>query len=112
MTYPLEKILQEALGDVDNPSPEKIEKLLQEALKTFESLQEKVQSTDPKEREEALQMALHLKEAMQTQTEEISRLAGIDPEELSSFAKSPEGLTEDTLDEFKKFNAFQNPSER
>jgi len=112
MAHPLEKILQDALSDVDNLSPEKIETLLQEALKTLASLQEKVQSTDPKEREEALQMALALKEAMQAQTEEISQMAGIDVEEFSSFAKDPEGLNEDTLDEFKKFDAFQNLSER
>lgn len=83
MTLPLEKMLQDTLGNIDTLSQEKIHELIQEAFKTFTSLKEKANSTDPKEREEAHKIAASLKDCIQTQTEEFSKAAGVD---LAAFA--------------------------
>src|SRR5258708_4873799 len=96
MATPLEKMLQDAFGDLDNLSPEKIEGLVQEAVKIFTALKEKTHSTDPKQREEALKTALSLKKAMEAQTEELSKLAGIDPASFSSLAENQELFTPET----------------
>lgn len=96
MASQLEKLLQETLGDLDNLSQEKIQGLIQEAFKTFMSLKEKSHSTDPKERDEAYKTAMSLKEAMQAQTEEIIKTAGVDPAQFSSLADNQELFNADT----------------
>ncbi len=79
MATQLQKIIQETLGDLENLSQEKVQDLIQEALKTFMALKEKINSTNPKEQDEAYQAALSLRETIQTQTEELAKLAGVDP---------------------------------
>ncbi len=79
MSLPLEKLLQETFGNIDNLSQEKIHELIQEAFKTFTALKEQANSSDPKEREEAFKTAMALKNCIQAQTEEFSKSAGIDP---------------------------------
>ncbi len=111
MSDQLEKLLQEAFGDLDNLSAEKMKKLIQEAAKVFTDLQEKTSSSDPKDREEALKTALSLKGAMQAQTEELGKLAGIDPEILLSLASDQEKISPETMAELnstkREFQAFR-----
>lgn len=84
----LETLLEENLSDLDSLSQDKIHVIVQEALKTFLVLKEKSHSSDPKEREEAHKMAMSLKEAIQVQTEELTKSAGLDPAALASLAEN------------------------
>lgn len=88
MTLPLEKMLQEALGNIDNLSQEKIHELIQEAFKTFTAIKEKANSANPKDREEAFKTAMSLKDCIQTQTEEFSKSAGIDPDVFANITEN------------------------
>lgn len=78
MSLPLEKMLSEALGDLENISPNQLHQLIQEGLQTFRSLSEKSRSQDAKEREEAQKEAALLKEVLYRQAEDLSKAAGID----------------------------------
>lgn len=96
MASQLEKMLQDTLGDLDTLSPEKIHSLIQEALKTFLLLRDKSNSTDPKEREEAFKTAMSLKQAMQAQTEALSKKADIDPAVFAALAENQDLIPADT----------------
>ena len=106
-----EKLLQDTLGDLDGLSPEKIERLVQEALKMLSSLQEKSKSADQNERNEALQTALSLKTVLQKQAEAFSKSAGINPQDLASLAQDESLFSEDMLKELNiakgRFEALQ-----
>lgn len=114
MASQLETMLQEVMGDLDLCSPDKVEDLLQEAMKTFMALQQKIVSEDPKERDEALQMANALKVAIQAQAEEFSKKAGIDPAEFAAMAENPPIFSPEIAEQlnlakekFTKFEAAQ-----
>lgn len=99
MSLPLEKLLKETLGDLENLSPEKIQTLLREAFQTFSMLKEKSNSTDPKEREEAYKQAMSLKETLLAQSDELGRMANIDPADLAVLAENKEIFKSDTWTE-------------
>ncbi|MES2273083.1 MAG: hypothetical protein V4487_02695 [Chlamydiota bacterium] len=88
MAIPFEKLLQETFSDLQNLTPDKLQGLIQETMKVFSTLQEKIHSNDPKEREEALNIALALKESLQTQAESVCEKMGLDPSQLSAFAEN------------------------
>lgn len=89
----LENMLQSAFADLDQLSFDKVQELLQEALKTFESLKEKSRSNDPKERAQAQELAKSLKVALQNQTEELSKIAGVDPSLLANLTLEEDALS-------------------
>lgn len=86
-------MLQSAFADLDQLSFDKVQELLREALKTFESLKEKSRSVDPKERAQAQELAKSLKVALQNQTEELSKLSGVDPSLLANLALEEDELS-------------------
>ncbi|OGN65511.1 MAG: hypothetical protein A3E80_06395 [Chlamydiae bacterium RIFCSPHIGHO2_12_FULL_49_9] len=108
MALPLEKMIEETFSDLNALSPEKMQALVQETMKTFTALQEKIQSDDPKAREEAVQEALQLKETLSLQAEMISRQVGLSADQLADFANSPENEENDDLNAMKtEINAFR-----
>lgn len=119
MASQLEELLQETLGDLSQLSPEKIEALVQEALKTFALLQEMGKSADPEERAEAAKMAVSLKEMIKKQTETLSTMAQESNADLSALAEAQQGVfNKDTLQGLnaarEKISAFQeglNPAQ-
>ena len=112
MTLQFEKLIEETFSDLQNISVEKFQGLIQETMKVFTALQEKMKSEDPKEREEAMQAALSLRETLQQQAESICKKLGMNPEQLTSFAETPANFSDDEwkdlseakqdLDAFKK----------
>lgn len=101
MSTQLEKTIRETFGDLDNLTPEAVHNLIQDALQTFIALGQKSQSTDPKERDEALKIALSLKETLETQTEELAKASGIDSESLTQLAENEALFTSETWNELK-----------
>ena len=98
MALPLIQQLQETFGDLGAFTPEKLQALIQETLKAFHLIQSKIQSKDPKEREEGLIMALELKQALERQAEALCKTVGMDPVQLSQFVENPENFSKEEWD--------------
>jgi hypothetical protein len=97
MSFPLIDQLQEAFGG-GGLTPEKLQSLIQETLKVFQLLQTKINSNDPKEKEEALGMALQLKQALEAQAENLCKSVGMNPSQLAEFVSNPENFSKDEWD--------------
>ncbi len=94
MTHSLIKQLKETLGNLENFSPEKLQGIIQETLKTFQELQEKLQSPDPRVREKAMDTALVLKTSLEEQTASLCHSMGMSPTELSRFVENPANFSQ------------------
>ena len=104
MASELERMLKEVLGDLKNFNPDMLRALVQEAVKTFTSLDEKSRSGDPEERGEALKTATALKDALQEQVEALSKMAGTTPRDLASLAEGSD-MDPELLEGFKAATA-------
>ena len=104
--------LQETFGDLKQLSPEKLKSLVQETLGVFETLQVKLVSKDPAEREEGLRMAMQLKEAFEKQAEKICTSVGMSPSELSAYIENSAHFTPkewEPVNEIKReLDSFKN----
>ncbi len=98
-------------------NPEKIEmgqleKLLVETLKFFDSIRERMESTDPEEREKAMKEAVEIQEKLNKVTEQIYAKTGLTREKAQKILANPANFKpadwdkmksmEDELDHFKK----------
>lgn len=101
----LEDLLKETFQDIETLSPEKIQNFVQQLIPVLTELQQKGQSSDPEELEEAKTMALSLKELFQGQAEELCKNAGIDPDDLLSGASEEE--EEELQETLKSLEQFQ-----
>jgi hypothetical protein len=97
MTLPLIEQLQETFGG-GTFTPEKLQGLIQETLKAFQVLHTKIKSQDPKERQEGLKMALELKRALEAQSENLCRSAGMSPTQLAAFVENSENFSQEEWD--------------
>lgn len=95
MTHNLIKQLEETLGDLEHFSPEKLQDLIQETLKTFQELQTQIQSTDPREREKAVDLAMSLKASLEEQTLSLCQSIGMNPQELAKFVENPSNFSKE-----------------
>ncbi len=95
MTHNLIKQLEETLGDLENFSPDKLQGLIQDTLKTFQELQEKLNSPDPRHREQAMDTALALKAALEEQTAALCHSIGMHPTELARFVENPANFSKE-----------------
>ena len=89
----LAKQLEETFGNLENFSPEKLEGLLTETMQLFRYIQGKMESENPEDREEAAQIALELKEALEAQAMSLCEKIGMDPAQLASFAENHSNFT-------------------
>lgn len=87
MTIPLEKILEEAFSDISSLTPEKMQAVITETVRVMSELEQKMNSKNPKDKEEALKAAQNLKDAFEVQTKMICEKAGIDPLKFSVYAE-------------------------
>lgn len=107
MDNPLIKVLQEAFGNMQNLTPQKLQEVVRETIKHFTALQGQIKSDDPKVREQALQNALELQKALTEQAESICMQMNLDPDQINAFTrylpKESEELTgvKEELENFK-----------
>lgn len=71
--------LQELFGDLSALTPEKLQSFVGETMKKLFDLKHQLESSDPKTREEGIRAATELKEALESQLEQMAKLAGVDP---------------------------------
>ncbi len=118
MANHLEKLIEEAFSDLQNLTPDKLQGLIQETMKTLMALQQKAKSENPADRDEAIKAAFSLKETLQAQAEAVCKKLGMDPSQLALFAETASnfsgeewdqlnGVKKD-LEEFKKEFAPQS----
>jgi hypothetical protein len=82
------KNFDELFKDLNTFSPDKIENLVHESLKLFEYLRDKLQSTDPQEREKAMVLAQELQKKLEEQAEKALKETGMDRAQLEQFLAS------------------------
>ena len=85
----------ELFGDADTLDPQKIEIFVQESLKFFEYLKEKLQSSDEQEKKEALELAVQLQKKLEVFAQKALAKSGLSPEQLKNFITSPSNFTPD-----------------
>ncbi|MBS0625999.1 MAG: hypothetical protein JSS32_08115 [Verrucomicrobia bacterium] len=104
MTLDLIKKLQESFSDLGNLSPTAMQELIQDTLSTFQLLQGKLESKDPKDRKEALDMAIQLKEAFEEQAEKLHQSVDMDPERMSEFMENPTNFSKEEWEAVSAMN--------
>lgn len=98
MSQKIIKQLEEVFGNMNEFSPEKLQGLVQETMRTLELIQNKVKSEDPKEKEEGLKIALEFKQALESQAEVLCKSVGMDPVQLSEFVQNPDNFSKEEWD--------------
>lgn len=83
------KQLEKLLTNPEQVTPENMESLIQETIKILGELKGKIESTDPKEKEEARQFAADLKTKLEERALRMCESLGMDPEELKSYINTP-----------------------
>lgn len=99
MSNKLENLLHDTFADLSALSPETVHELIQEALKTFTHLGSMSQSSDAKERENALKTALSLRDLLNTHSEELMKSSGLEKEAFESLAENEALFASDTWSE-------------
>lgn len=89
----LAKQLEDSFGNLENFAPEKLEGLLSETMQLFRYIQGKMESENPEDREEAAQIALELKEALEAQAMSLCEKIGMDSAQLAAFAENYSNFT-------------------
>jgi len=84
------KQIEELFSNFDNLTPESVEKIVSETLKIFTDVMSKLNSSDEKERTEALQLATELRTILESKAKEAMKSIGMDEEELTAFMSNPE----------------------
>lgn len=87
----LEKF-ESIFSDVDNFTPENMESLVDESLKMFKDLQEKLESGDPKVQEKALETTIELKRRLEDQAKSIYETTKMNEKQLDEFMKNPQNF--------------------
>lgn len=98
MTQDFIKKLKGSFGDLKNLSPEKMQELIQDTMKLFQELQEKMASEDLKVREEAIVSAQELKEAFEQQAQTLYQAVNLNPDEIASFLDDAKNFSEEEWD--------------
>lgn len=99
MENDLEKLLKNAFGNPASLSPENLEEVVQETIRSFTALGSQLHSSNPEEKEGALQAIQSIKELIQGQSSEIAKKLGIDPSEMSAFAENTDNFTDEEWEE-------------
>ncbi len=116
-----ERELEHNFEKLNNLKPEHLEPIIQDAIKTFDFLQSKTQSTDPKDLEAAIEAFLDLKDSLTSKLTEALTEVGLTQEEMGELIKDPSNFTEEEQayakginDQFKQFltNLPQKPEKK
>ncbi len=84
----IEKI-EELFGHPEQFTPENMENLIHETVKFFNELKTKIDSSDAKVREEALQVASSLKTKLEEQALALCESIGMNPQTLEAYINTP-----------------------
>jgi len=96
----LEK-LDALFEDLDKPDVHKLESLVAETLKCFEYLRDRLQSSDPAVKEEAMELTYQLQRKLETLAEKALASAGLDRQQLQALISNPQNFSQE------QWNAFQ-----
>lgn len=97
----LEK-LDSIFDDLQKPDAQKLELLVSETLKCFEYLREKLSSSDPKEKEEALEMTYQLQRKLEVLADKALGVAGIDHDQLKTLLSNPKNFSSEQWGSFER----------
>jgi hypothetical protein len=89
--------LKGVFGDLAGLTPDKLQGFVAETMKQLSDLQEKIQSSDPKVREEGIKAAQELKEVLESQMDSMAKLIGEDPAQLAALMGNARAM--DTQDQ-------------
>ena len=81
--------IEEIFGNPEKFTPENLEALINETLKFFNDLRQKLESPDAKVREDALAVATELKTKLEEQAAALCQSVGLDQQALESFISNP-----------------------
>ncbi len=112
MSTKLIETLKGTVGDLSALNADKLKTLLDETLRFFQEMQEKMASPETQKREEALQSALELKQALEGQMELLLEQTGYDMSQMAALMETAQYSVneKEVLDEIKsKLREFQKP---
>lgn len=115
----LAKQLEETINNPDNFQPNKLNLLIGETMNILYSLQSKIQSANPQEREEAIQIGTELKEILEKRAEALCKEIGMNPDELAQFSLNPTNFSaeenraiQQIAEDFTQFKNEMSPVEK
>jgi hypothetical protein len=94
MTNTLLETIDEYLDNPEKISPETMEKLAQHLIRFFETMTQKLLSSDQDAREKALVEAMEFKESLEARAATLLQIPEPDPAALEEYMKSPLFSTE------------------
>ena len=114
MTQDIIRKIQESFADGANLSSEKLQEFVQETLQVFRVIQNKMNSKEPGDREEAVLIATQLKDTFEKQAEKLDASIDVDPEQLMDFMENSGNFSQkewETISMMKKeINEFRKQS--
>jgi hypothetical protein len=97
--------LEKLFSNPEQFSSENLDGMLQEMFKLLMELQDKLASSDPKVRDEAMQFLTALKAKMEVQVQNLCESMGIDSQALKSYFNTPGQFSADTWQALEKAEA-------
>jgi predicted solute-binding protein len=97
--------IKEALENITQLTPEKLQELVQETLAAFHTIQEQVSSTNEADREQGLRSAIELKAVMEENVKKLQEKLGMSPEEIENYLSNSANFSKNqykAMDESKK----------
>jgi len=97
--------LKGVFGDLAGLTPDKLQGFVAETMKQLSDLREKIESSDPKVREEGIKAAQELKEVLESQMDGMAKLIGEDPAQLAALmgnARSMDAQDQEILENAKE----------
>ncbi len=115
MATSYKSLIQETFSDVHTLTPEKIMFLVDETMRYFQQMQERLTSTEPAVREQLMKESLELREVLEKQMASFCDATGMDPAQLSALGSSASQLNpaeRQLIDDIKaKFNSLRPKSD-
>ena len=85
--------IKDLFSNFEEITPESVEKIVGETMKAFSEIMTKLNSTDEKERADALKMATDLRDTLESQAKDAMKSVGMDEEELNAFLNNPQNFS-------------------
>jgi len=97
--------IKDALENITQLTPEKLQSLVQETMVAFQAIQSKVSSENEGDREEGIKNAMELKATMEEQVQKLQQKLGMSPEEIEEYIANPDNFSKEqyqVMDDSKK----------
>ena len=86
--------LKKMFENIENVTPEKMQGLVNEAIKAFEGIIPKLLSTNEEERMNAMKEANELKDVLENQAKQALEKSGMNKDQIEKFMKDPANFSE------------------